>query len=123
MIWVYKQSTGELFLRGSPVTTPYGVGYSGVGEGKNNSVYQCVKDIGPIPRGKYTIGQETNNPTPVTLPLEPDSDNNMCGRSGFLIHGDNVERPGWASQGCIILSKDVREKVRDSGVNRLEVIE
>lgn len=122
MMWVYKQSTGEIFLRGSPVTTPVGKGYSGAGTGKNNPDYQCVQDIGPIPRGQYDIGGETNNPSPVTLPLHPDSNNDMCGRSGFLIHGDNVERPGWASSGCIILNRDVREKIRDSGINRLEVI-
>ena len=66
MEWVWKQSTGELFLRGSPVTTPFATGYAGYGEGRNNPDMQCVQDIGPIPRGGYTMGL-----APLSLPLTP----------------------------------------------------
>lgn len=123
MDWVWKQSTGELFRRGSPVVTPFATGYAGLGAGRNNPELQCAKDIGPLPRGWYTIGPATSEPAPVTLPLAPDTANDMCGRTGFLIHADNVQRPGWASNGCIvILDRTKREQIRDSGVNRLEVI-
>ena len=121
--WVWKQSTGELFHRGSPVLTPFATGYAGTGNLKNDPQMQCVSDLGPIPRGWYKIGAERNDPAPVTLPLEPDDTNDMCGRAGFLIHADNVQRPGWASEGCIVIaSRAKREAIRDSGDDRLEVI-
>ena len=55
--------------------------------------------------------------------LEPDPGNNMCGRSGFLIHGDSTKHPGFASQGCIILDKKYRKDMWNSGDKILEVIE
>lgn len=123
MDWVWKQSTGEMFLRGSPVTTPVANGYAGLGAGKNNPDLQCVQDIGPIPRGRYTIGSEVQEPGPITLPLTPDPGNDMCHRSGFLIHADNIHKPGWASDGCIVIpDRSKRERIRDSGVLTLLVI-
>lgn len=123
MNWVWKQSTGQLFMQGSPVTTPFATGYAGSGSGKNNPDYQCVQDIGPIPRGWYTVGAETDDPAPVTLPLTPDADTDVCGRTGFLIHADSINRPGWASEGCIVIGdRGKREKIRDSGERRLNVI-
>jgi hypothetical protein len=38
----------------------------------------------------------------------------MFGRSGFLIHGDNAEMNHTASDGCIILSHDIREQIDES---------
>jgi len=112
-----------MFHRGSPVTTPYATGYAGAGQLKNDPASQCVSDLGPIPRGWYTIGIATSKPAPVTLPLKPDDTNDMCGRTGFLIHADNVQRPGWASEGCIVIrDRAKREGIRDSGDDRLEVI-
>jgi hypothetical protein len=35
----------------------------------------------------------------------------MYGRSGFLIHGDNSKRDNSASQGCIIVGPDARNKI------------
>jgi hypothetical protein len=129
---IYKQSTGELFYTGSPLS-PYARGYSGAGDHKNNADRQCVKDLGPIPRGWYTIGPplvkaEKNRKwlkSDLFLPLTPDKNNDMCGRSNFLIHGDDKRYPGWASEGCIVLGKAVREKIAAAvaeGDNRLEVI-
>lgn len=97
-------------------------GYSGLGAGKNNPELQCADKIGPIPRGWYTIGASTDNPAPVTLPLTPDTANTMCGRSNFLIHADNVQLPGWASEGCIIFDLTARQRIVSSHVARLEVI-
>jgi len=123
MEWLYKQSTGELFLRGSPVTTPFVIGYAGSGSGRNNPSMQCVQDIGPLPRGWYSFGEIKNDPAAYTIVLVPDPENEMCGRSGFLIHAENVAMPGWASQGCIIVRDRVkREQIATSGVNRLQVL-
>ncbi|WP_084110420.1 DUF2778 domain-containing protein [Erwinia typographi] len=43
----------------------------------------------------------------------------MCGRDGFLIHGDNGR--GTASNGCIVASLDVRKRIADSGDRELLV--
>lgn len=45
----------------------------------------------------------------------------MCGRSGFLIHGDSIAHTGQASHGCIILPRSVREQIAASGDDELEV--
>ena len=39
------------------------------------------------------------------MPLIPSPTNEMFGRSEFLIHGDSLEHPGAASEGCIILPR------------------
>jgi len=105
------------------VTAPFAIGYSGVGSGKNNPSLQCVQDIGPIPTGWYTFDGISDTPASYTIKLKPDASNNMCGRSGFLIHADSVQRPGWASQGCIIIDDSIKRKnIANSGVQRLQVI-
>jgi hypothetical protein len=45
------------------------------------------------------------------------------GRTDFRIHGDSIQHPGQASNGCIILKKSIREKIICSGDTELEVIE
>ena len=117
-MWKYVQSSGDLFLNGQYMET----GYSGaVPDGKNNPAKECVRDVGPIPRGYYDIGSAKVGPTPVTLPLTADKPN-YCNpaRSGFLIHGDNST--GTASQGCIIISRGMRETIADSSDKRLLVV-
>ncbi|CAB4131058.1 Protein of unknown function DUF2778 [uncultured Caudovirales phage] len=98
-------------------------GYAGMGEGKNNPALEAVANIGPLPRGLYTItGPPCIHPHcgQFTLRLEPDSTNEMHGRAGFLLHGDNAT--GTASQGCIVLPRKVREEIWASGIRRLEVV-
>lgn len=117
-MWLYIQSTGDLFHNSTYVET----GYSGaVPDGTNNPAKECAKDVGPIPRGWYDVLAEVAKPTPVALPLNPD-DPGYCNppRDGFLIHGDN--KTGTASTGCIIMSRATRERVRDSGDKRLRVV-
>lgn len=125
MEWVWRQATGELLQRldDSLYSDVIATGYAGMGAGQNNPAMQCVEDVGPIPRGWYTIGDAVEDPTLFTLPLTPDPDNDMCGRSGFLIHGDSIQLPGWASQGCIVLDATTRQKISASGLNRLQVID
>lgn len=121
-MWTYKQSSGQLW-HGDP--EPVATGYSGAEpDGKNNPTMQDVRDIGPIPCGAYTIGSPRNSPThgPFALPLSPDPDNEMFGRSEFLMHGDSIEHPGQASEGCIIMPRNVRERVWNSSDHRLTVM-
>lgn len=120
MMWIFEQATGRLLHDNMREA----VGYSGAGDCKNDPTAQDVHNAGPIPRGSYTIGEPVDTVThgPYVLRLTPDSDNEMCGRSGFLIHGDSVVHPGTASQGCIIMPKMVREKIWRSGDHELEVV-
>ena len=115
-----KQS-GQLI---SPDGTVIAVGYSGAPlAGKNNPAMQQVRDVGPIPCGKYSIGapEYTVDHGPYVLRLTPDPANEMYGRAGFLIHGDSIVAPGNASKGCVIMPRFARERVFESGDLELEV--
>lgn len=121
-MWTYSQGTGELFnAEGDRV----GVGYSGAPGARNNSFMQYVHNTGPIPQGRYEIGDPVDTVThgPFVLPLTPYPGNVMFGRSGFLIHGDSVINPGSASMGCIIMDREVREAIWISKDLILEVVE
>ena len=86
-------------------------GYSGRGAGLNNPAAQNQRNVGPIPRGDYTVGAPTRRRGPMTLPLTPDPGNDMQGRSGFLVHGDNPAQNNTASEGCIILPPACRNGI------------
>lgn len=120
----YSQATGEWHHDGELL----GTGYSGFEQGKNNPALQAIHDVGPIPEGLYTIGAPhdlTGGPHgPYVLPLTPDPANIMHGRNGFLLHGDSLEEPGFASRGCIIQTHSVRVAIAAYvavGQNRLQV--
>ena len=119
MSWNYYQASGKLSHNGMDVA----IGYSGAGAGKNNPDDQAIHNVGPIPRGSYTINapQDTVTHGPYVLPLTPDTSNEMFGRTGFLMHGDSVIRPGTASEGCIIMPRNIRQQVWSSGDTRLTV--
>lgn len=119
-MWVYEQSTGRLSLNGNLA----GTGYSGNGAGKNNPQMQSVANVGPIPCGVYAIGAPFNSIKhgPFAMPLSPDPTNAMFKRSGFMLHGDSIEHPGCASEGCIIMPLGVRHAVWDSGDRGLTVV-
>ena len=98
--------------------------YSGKGPGLNDPASQCQPNVGPIPAGWYGIGNrysggrtDLRNP----LPLAPDPNNNMCNRSGFLIHGDNSRGDNSASEGCIICSPGLGQRIKDGGGGNLFV--
>ncbi len=119
--WTYAQQTGELRQDGKPVS----IGYSGATEGKNNPAMENVPNIGPIPRGDWTIAGppvDSKDHGPYVLKLNPEPTTDTHGRSGFLMHGDSKEHPGCASHGCVILSRSVREEVWQSGDRDLEVV-
>ena len=119
--WTYAQKSGELQQDCKPVST----GYSGADAGKNNPAMESVPNVGPIPRGDWTIAGppvDSKDHGPYVLKLNPESSTDTHGRSGFLMHGDSKEHPGSASHGCIILTRAAREKVWQSGDRDLEVV-
>jgi len=120
-MWTYEQSTGWLI---APDGSRVSQGYSGAGEGKNNPAMQNVPDEGPIPQGRYTIGEPHDSAMhgPFVMTLTPFADDEMFGRAGFLMHGDSIPHPGTASEGCIIQPRAVRERVWASGDHELEVV-
>jgi len=99
-------------------------GYSGKGVYKNKPDAQNMENLGPIPRGSYQIQAPVNSPEhgPFSLPLLPSAENNMLGRSEFLIHGDSINSPGNASEGCIIMPYTARLAIWESNDHMLEVI-
>lgn len=104
----------------------YGTGYDGSwidtysacsgqsGSCRNNPSCQCQVSVGPLPQGTYTLGNMyTFKGMPYCYDLYPASINNMCGRSGFLIHGGNCG--GNPSEGCIVIeSEETRYKIKSS---------
>ena len=121
MCWTYRQVDGALLYPSGGILAH---GYSGSPEGKNDPSKQSIAEVGPIPCGKYTIEhpEDTMGHGPFVLPLAPDEHNEMHDRAGFLIHGDSVEHPGAASEGCIIMPRLVREAVWASGDHALQVV-
>lgn len=122
-MWNYSQSSGALLdATGKCVAT----GYSGHGDGLNDGDLQDVVDVGPIPRGLWSIAPPRDTAThgPYVLPLTPHADTETFGRDGFLIHGDEVEHAGehLASHGCIILPHDAREAIWNSNDHLLKVV-
>ena len=140
LCWIYKQSDGSTYYQNDDtgVTTqvsPAGVGYSGYGNGLNDPGSQSVgtgdnvpNNVGPIPQGEYTIGPAGSHTSwkgsnlPYSMRLTPSPDNNMFGRSGFLMHGGYSDGSKTASRGCIILPLDVRRKINQSSDRCLDVV-
>jgi hypothetical protein len=121
MTWYYVQKTGALSHNGTYVAT----GYSGNTTGLNNPDEQDRIGVGPVPRGNYTIGpphRPINHLGPIALPLYPAAANDMHGRCGFFIHGDNSKMNHTASDGCIILARPSRQAIIDSRDTALEVV-
>ncbi len=118
--WTYSQSTGHLTHNGASV----GTGYSGHGAGRNNPADEKVKNVGPIPKGEYTIGSAYTDSVrgPVVMRLTPSGGQDMFGRDGFLIHGDNSKHDGSASEGCIVLDRSIRDEISKSSDRKLTVV-
>lgn len=119
-MWYWEQTNGRLYYDG----LLRGTGYSGAGAGKNNPALQWEENIGPIPEGRYNIEEPRDTPAhgPFVMPLSPYPENQMFGRSGFLIHGDSIKKPGTASEGCIILPRTARQEIWNSGDHTLQVV-
>jgi hypothetical protein len=99
-MYIYTQSTGVLVHNGISLLT----GYAGHGSGVNNPSMQNQHDVGPLPQGLYSMTALIDSPHTglATVILEPDPANQMFGRAGFRIHGDNTAANRTASDGCII---------------------
>lgn len=122
MTFRYRQATGEWF---GPDGSLWATGWSGHTAGYNNPAQQSVHGVGPLPVGRYTIGDPLDPPDhlgPVAMPLTPDAGNEMFGRGSFFIHGESAAHPAMSSDGCIILPRDVRERICDEPDDGLEVV-
>lgn len=123
-MYTFKQSTGEFFDYDG---TLLGKGVAGQGAGLNNPAMQDVHNIGPLPRGTYSIGTPYTHPHlgPLTFNLTPDPSNEMFGRSSFRIHGFASVHPELSSEGCITQHHDVRAYVAShlSTQSQVEVVE
>ena len=121
-MWVYQQSTGKL---GNDNGDLFGAGYSGNTTGLNNPDAEDQHDVGPIPRGIWTIGEFLDDlcgKGPIVAHLTPISGTETFGRGGFMIHGDNSAANHTASHGCVILARPLREAIKASSDRTMKVI-
>lgn len=107
--FLYEQATGHLGIVNGDFDCPFAAGYSGRGDHRNRAESQSVKGAGPLPRGVYRM-RVVPHPrfAAPAIQLIPDGHNQMEGRSDFWIHGDNRKRDFSASEGCIILDRNIR---------------
>jgi len=119
MCWLYEQVSGRMVSQDGEIIAS---GYSGAGNGRNNPTEENIQEVGPIPEGFYDMLEpiDSGKLGPYAIPLIPDAENNMLGRSNFYIHGDNATHT--ASEGCIILARFARERLWQSGDHRLQVV-
>lgn len=120
-MWTYNSTNGNLSRDGKLVAT----GYSGFGAAKNNPAMESHVNVGPVPRGRWTIDLESFDSEthgPVCMRLMPCHGTETFGRGGFMVHGDSIAHPGMASHGCIILPRPVRTAISQSGDSDLEVV-
>jgi Protein of unknown function (DUF2778) len=108
----YAITTGRITsydTTGTP--TIIGAGYAGNGPCMNDPSMTAVHGHGPLPMGYYAIGAPGDFPETVgefAMPLTPSLANQMWGRSGFYIHGDNPALNHTASDGCIVAARNIR---------------
>lgn len=117
MPWEYSQRSGQLSYNGQPVAQ----GHSGSGAGRNNPDLQHVPNAGPIPRGRYSIGRPRASlqTGAHVLDLSP-LGHGAHGRAPLQIHGD--ARSAATSNGCIVLTREIRQRISGSG-DRILVVE
>lgn len=120
--YTYSQSGHHFYgvaYDGSYIDT-YGCCAGQSGSCRNNPSCQCQKSVGPLPQGTYTLGNMYTFKSCInSYDLYPSSTNNMCGRSGFLIHCGGCS--GNPSEGCIIIESDSTRYMIKSGAT-LKVI-
>jgi hypothetical protein len=124
----YSQTRGEFLLPDDTLLTGC---YSGGDGGRvpsavNDPATQQQIMVGPLPQGVYTISPAHTIPHlgPCVMALTPAPTNQMFGRSGFFIHGDNEAMNRSGSDGCIVAPPAVRLKLSNlvaTGENQLIV--
>lgn len=121
-MYTYHQATGVFERDGVTLFT----GYAGHEVGVNNPGLQDRSEVGPLPQGRYTMSQfvaQAKKTGLGTLRLKPDAANQMFGRSGFCIHGDNSVQNRSASTGCIIIGRAAdRQAIWNDPDHDLEVV-
>lgn len=122
-MWIFNQDNGSV-VNDNPKITSHFTGYAGHGEGKNNPEMQDVRDVGPIPCGMFSImpPHDSTKTGSYSMVLVPDVDDHLFGRGDFRIHGDSLQHPGEASDGCLILRLHDRRLLWQAGDRRLKVI-
>lgn len=124
----YVQSTGELRLVNGEFWAPLCVGYAGAPGFVNDPDAQCRKSLGPLPRGTYLLREVSHwrfAAPSIRLDPHPETKPDLCGRSGFYIHGDNRKADRSASSGCIVLDRGSRQCISaliKIGYETLEVV-
>jgi len=121
MAWTYHQSTGELERNGKKV----GNGYSGKKPWRNVPQAQSRSNDGPLPQGKYLIANYFVGDAAMgkhSLPLMPDPQNNMFGRTRFLIHARSLAHVESSSDGSIVTRLDICMRILHSGDRTLMVV-
>jgi Protein of unknown function (DUF2778) len=108
-----------------------GFGYSGFGSALDDPAAQDDPYQGPIPRGDWIIGRQQDhtlrepqghhNVRTAAMPLTA-APGNTTKRSDFWIHGDTPAHNHTASQGCIVLPRQARNQIADSGDTLLRVV-
>jgi len=123
-MWIYHQSTGELWKADAAPKTfdLQGTGYAGHEDGRNNSAKEGERNVGPIPKGLYRIGAAYHSDRcgPITIPLDP-VNHDCLGRTDMRMHGNN--RTNDASNGCIIQGPEVRKRVAQDEGQYLVVVD
>lgn len=126
----YRQSTGIWTLPNGEQLQ----GYAGFdpdpsrvgepGEGKNRPEAQTIRNVGPIPVGRYKIGLPYFSETlgPYVMRLHPCPGTETFNRDGFHLHGDSLKAPGQGSHGCVVESRPYRMRIGESGDEDLEVV-
>ena len=121
--YTYSQSGHHFYgtgYDGSYIDT-YGACSGQSGSCRNNPSCQCQVSVGPLPQGTYTLSNMmTFKGMPYCYQLYPAASNNMCGRSGFLIHGGGCS--GNPSEGCIVIESESTRYLIKSGAT-LKVIQ
>lgn len=116
MSWTYEQLTGKFT---DPSGTLQGKGYSGQPPYTNKPDSEGLEGLGPIPVGMWeatSVIAEHPKLGPFVIVLRPDEVTRekviALGREpdSFRVHGERMKPPpGYASDGCIIQIRTVRE--------------
>lgn len=120
-MWQYDRALKQLSRN---YVNKLAVCYCGNGKGLNNPALEAIKDVGPLPAGRYRFTNIVNSPKtgPNTILLEHDPGNVMYGRDLFRIHGDNKTKNNTASDGCIVVEPmEIRIAMWFSGDRMIEV--
>ncbi len=124
MSWTYWQSTGV--LRSFDGALEF-AGFAGHDAGFDNPELQAKVNLGPLPRGQYSLAAWFDHHPVVGLcaiELTPLPGTDMLGRSGFFIHGPELAHPLESSHGCIVVGNcNTRQSIWAQGDRLLTVVE